>query len=71
MTNAKQRITIEIRDGIDPVDALQRVRQVINEGRVSKNGTMYCYGTTFTDGIKVHTRDYRKTDCFVVYKSNS
>jgi hypothetical protein len=67
----KQRIIIEIRDGIDPVDALQRVRAVINEGRVSKNGTMYCYGTTFTDGTKVHTRDYRKNDCFVVYKQKS
>lgn len=63
------KIHIEIRDDIDPEVALTRVTKVVSGGRVSKNNTLYCYGTTWEDGICVHVRDYRKSDCFVVYKS--
>jgi hypothetical protein len=68
MTTNKNRITIEIRDGIDPSDALRRVAHVVQNGRVSNNGLSYCYGTIWADGVQVHTRQYRKTDCFVVLK---
>jgi len=63
------RIIIDIRDDIDPEVALRRIAHVIAGGRISKNNTLYCYGTTWEDGICVHTRDYRKNDCFVVYTS--
>lgn len=65
------RIHIDIRDDVDPVVALECVRSVVAMGRVSKNGTMYCYGTSFMteDGLVwVYTRDYRKSDCFYVCK---
>jgi hypothetical protein len=62
------KIHITIEDGIEPEVALDHVRSVVKHGRVSKNDTMYCYATLFPDGTAVHTRDYRKSDCFVVYK---
>jgi hypothetical protein len=48
---------------------MERVMYVIQQGRVSKKGKLFCYVTTWKDGIKVYTRDYRKNDCFVVLKS--
>lgn len=65
------KIHIDIRDNIDPEDAIRRVTNVIAEGRISKNNTMYCYLTTWKDGIAVSTRDYRKSDCFVVWKQKT
>jgi len=62
------KIIIDIRDDIDELTAISRVKHVISEGRVSKDKTLYCYATTWHDGIKVYTRDYRKNDCFIVTK---
>lgn len=64
----KRKITIDIRDNIDELTAVERVRDVISKGRISKNNTLYCYETVWEDGVCVHVRDYRKSDCFVVYK---
>jgi hypothetical protein len=65
------KIHIDIRDDIDPVDALTRVKHVISEGRVSRDGKYYCYLTTWKDGVHVAINIYRKSDCFVVYKSKT
>lgn len=69
------RITIDIRDDIHPYTALELVQEVIKGGRVSDNGKMYCYATifntTYYGDICVRTREYRKSDCFIVCKSNS
>lgn len=65
------RIIVDIRDDIAPVVALECVRIVVSMGRISKNATMYCYDTSFNtpEGvILVLTRDYRKSDCFIVCK---
>lgn len=62
------KIIIDIRDGISEQVAMERVLHVIEQGRISKQGKLFCYVTTWTDGIKVYTRDYRKNDCFVVLK---
>ena len=62
------KIHIDIRSGIDPEDAVRKVAQVINGGRISKDNTKYCFITTWADDTIVCTRDYRKSDCFVVYK---
>lgn len=70
----KIKINIDIRDNIEPGLALCLVARVIDAGKISKgeNGKMYyCWLTTFDtpDGeIAVSTRQYRKTDCFVVHK---
>jgi len=63
------RIIIDVRDDIDPAAALLYVGNVISQGRISKDDTKYCWLTTFHDGVTVFVRDYRKSDCFVVYQS--
>lgn len=69
MESKAQKIRITIEDGIDPTTALERVKEVIHGGRVSKNETLYCYVTVFNDGIVVSVSDYRKSDCFRIYKT--
>lgn len=65
-----EKIHITIEDGINPEIALERVRTVVSRGRISKNGKLYCYVTAFGDGIVVAVADYRKSDCFRVYKDD-
>ena len=68
------KINIDIRDNIKPDLALRLVARVIAGGKISRgeNGKMYyCWLTTFDtpDGeIAVSTRQYRKNDCFIVWK---
>ena len=70
----ESKINIDIRDNIKPEFALRLVARVVANGKISKgeHGKMYyCWGTVFDtpDGeIMVSTRQYRKTDCFVVHK---
>lgn len=67
---------IDIRDDISDELALYLVSQVVKNGKVckdSKGKKYYCWMTIFNvndEEIAVHTRDYRKNDCFVVYKYN-
>ena len=65
------KIHLDIRDDISPTIALECVREVVADGRVSNNGKMYCYATQFdtsTGRIWVITRRYRKSDCFLIKK---
>lgn len=65
------KIHLDIRDDIPPTIALECVRKVVADGRVSNNGTMYCYATHFYTSagrIWVTTRGYRKSDCFLIVK---
>lgn len=70
------RIEVDIWDGINPITALECVKQVIQEGKVSEgeNGKMYyCWATTFNTPfgeLVVYTRQYRKNDCFRVYRKS-
>lgn len=65
---------IDIRDNIPPVIALELVKQVVSEGKISdgEHGKKYyCWATLFHTNIgdiMVATRQYRKSDCFIVYK---
>jgi hypothetical protein len=65
------KIYIDIRDGIDPGTAVERVAAVVSKGKVSKNSKrdFYCFLTRWSDGITVTVNLYRKSDCFIVYKS--
>ena len=67
-----RRINIQIRDGIDPAQAVQRVADVMRGGRVSDNNRYYCWVSTFSDGTVVYVRGPSKaiatSDSFVVYK---
>ena len=65
---------IDIRNDIPHYIALECVTRVVREGRISvgEHGKMYyCWATEFVTPIGciiVATRQYRKDDCFVVYK---
>ena len=61
-------MTIKIEDGIDDLTAVSIVKQVIERGKISDNGSSYCYLNLFGD-IFVETRQYRKSPCFRVYKN--
>lgn len=71
------KVEIDIRDDIKPEIALECVKQVIRGGKVSagENGKMYyCWATTFDTPLGelvVYTRQYRKNDCFMVYKNKN
>lgn len=60
-------MTIRIEDNIDDLTAINLVKQVIENGKISNNGNSYCYLTIFDD-ISVETRQHRKSPCFRVYK---
>lgn len=71
------KIQIDIRDCISPEMAVEAVRQVIAHGKISqgeKGKMYYSWATSFETNIGdiiVYTRQYRKNDCFVVYKDKS
>jgi len=66
------KIEIDIRDYIPPTIALEAVKQVVAEGKMSKGEKAkmyYCWATTFetsAGSIIVLTRKYRKNNCFKV-----
>ena len=61
-------MTIKIEDNIDDLTAINLVKQVIEQGKLSNNGNSYCYLTLFGDML-VETRQNRKSPCFRVYKN--
>lgn len=66
------KIHLDIRDDIPPTIALECVKQVVEEGRISAQGKMYSYATafdTYFGEIWVAAIPYRKSDCFIVYKT--
>ena len=63
-------MTIKIEDNISDLVAISLVKEVIKQGKISNNGTNYCYLTVFGN-ICVETQQYRKTPCFRVYKEKN
>ena len=63
-------MTIKIEDNIPDIVAVSLVKEVIEQGKISNNGTSYCYLTVFGN-ICVETQQYRKTPCFRVYKEEN
>ena len=63
-------MTIKIEDNISDLVAITLVKEVIRQGKISNNGTSYCYLTVFGN-ICVETQQYRKTPCFRVYKEEN
>ena len=63
-------MTIRIEDNIPDLVAISLVKEVIEQGKISNNGTSYCYLTVFGN-ICVETQQYRKTPCFRVYKEEN
>ena len=71
------KIQIEIRDDIPDAIAVECVMHVVRHGKVSQgehSKMYYCWATvleTPVGKVVVSTRQYRKNDCFVVYKMNN
>ena len=63
-------MTIKIEDNIADIVAISLVKEVIEQGKISNNGTSYCCLTVFGN-ICVETQQYRKTPCFRVYKEEN
>ena len=63
-------MTIKIEDNISDIVAISLVKEVIEQGKISNNGTSYCYLTVFGN-ICVEASQYRKTPCFRVYKNEN
>lgn len=63
-------MAIKIEDNISDLIAITLVKEVIEQGKISNNGTSYCYLTVFGN-ICVETQQYRKTPCFRVYKEQN
>ena len=66
----RNEMTIKIEDNISDLVAISLVKEVIEQGKISNNGTSYCYLTVFGN-ICVETQQYRKTPCFRVYKEEN
>ena len=63
-------MTIKIEANIFDLVAISLVKEVIEQGKISNNGTSYCYLAVFGN-ICVETQQYRKTPCFRVYKEEN
>lgn len=68
----ERKIHITVYDDIPLERAVKYVHDVVRQGRISKNDTMFCYLTLLHDPnthqrVCVQTVDYRKSDCFRVY----
>ena len=63
-------MTIKIEDNISDLVAISLVKEVIEQGKISNNGTSYCYLTVFGN-ICVQASQYRKTPCSKVYKNEN
>ena len=67
-------MTIDIRDNIPDAIAVECVMHVVRAGKISvgeRGKHYYCWATvlqTPVGEVVVSTRQYRKSDCFVVYK---
>ena len=63
-------MTIKIEDNIPDLVAISLVKEVIEQGKISNNGTSHCSLIVFGN-ICVETQRYRKTPCFRVYKEEN
>jgi len=61
------KIIIDNRSKMSDLIALEAVKEVITVGRISKNGTQYCYLSRASSGVMVSTRRNKKSDTFVVW----
>ena len=69
----KRRMTINIDDGLPDEVAVDMVLRVIHMGRISGDGTTYCYASTCalsdgSEGVIVANRTRAGNDTFSVYR---
>ena len=66
-TQLKSKIIIRNYSDKSDVEALDLVKEVIKEGRVSNYGKSYCYVTAWTKlGVMVVANNNKQSDTFIV-----
>jgi hypothetical protein len=57
------KVTIDVREGIEPNNAVYKVARVIESGLISQTRQVpqYCFVTTFMDGTRVIARPRKAT----------
>lgn len=66
------RLIINRDSSIDDLTALTRVASVVNQGKISetKQGKLYCFASTFTDGTVVECSHNKTGYSFRVYQGH-
>lgn len=65
-----KQVLIKFPDDITDETAINCVKAVIHQGKISKNRTLYCYVTEFSDGIRVSTSNTAKYPTFTIWRKN-
>lgn len=65
------KLIIDIRSDLPATTVLDRVSQVVAQGRISDNGKHYCYATTWPDGVAVYARRNLASDTFTVVQEEA
>lgn len=63
-----KQILIKFPDDMPDINALNYVKAVVAEGKVSKNNTLYCFITEFTDKTLVSVSERAKHPTFTLWK---
>ena len=61
-----KQILIKFDESISDERAVQKVLEVIKEGKISKDNTSYSYVTTFEDGTMCCTSQHSKHPTFII-----
>lgn len=62
-----KQILIKFLDSMDDKDAIEYVKEVILQGKISGNGKFYCYISEFDDGTKVSVSEKAKHPTFQIW----
>ena len=65
-----ERLIIENRTFLSMRIAMEYIIAVINQGKISKDGTQYCYATSFKDGYVVISDLNKKSDKLILMKQD-
>ena len=49
------------------IQVLERVLQIVKEGRVSGNGTSYCFCTVYHDQMHIYAKRNKMSDTFTAH----
>jgi len=63
-----KQMLIKFPDDMPDINALNYVKAVVAEGKVSKNNTLYCFVTEFVDKTCVSVSDKAKHPTFRIWK---
>ena len=69
-TMEKKKLIIENQTDLPMKEILIYINFVIQQGRISNDGTQYCYLTAFDNGYAVASRLNKDSDKLIIYKSD-